>query len=269
MCYYIGEPGSVSGVQDGVNWNAGGIRTMKKAFLIFVAVLAVAAAASWAGNLPPEFTYIIYFQGKDAGRSTTKITETENSYVFESQTVVNTERFNLDLSTKTEVDKLSFLPLNFTYVGERRGEEVSGETKVTGTNATTVVTADGEAYSSTRSSKHPILILEDYVMAHEVVIARAFWEAGAEPTSYSVLFPSMGNVANCEIEKDSELSFESETKETYCVKFIVRLQNSTPFASFYDPERGLPVYLAFPGTDTEVFLDEFFDGKPISRYRSQ
>jgi hypothetical protein len=240
---------------------------MRKILWFLVASLALATSA-WAGDLPPEFTYIFYVQGKDAGKSTTKVSETADSYILETHTVVKTDAFELDLNTRTEVDKQSFLPLNFTYAGSKQGTEISGETTVSGGDVTAVVTAGGNTFTNDRSYEPPILLLEDYDMAHEAVIARAFWEAGAKPADYTVVFPSTGVMTRCEIQKDSELAFESETKETYCLKFVVGLQNSTPFASFFDPERGLPVYLAFPGTATEAFLDEFFDGKPITRYRS-
>jgi hypothetical protein len=242
---------------------------MKKALLIFVVALAATASVSSAGKIPLEFSYIIYVEGKDAGRSTTKVTETDNTYIFESQTVVKTDNFSLDLGTKTEIDKLSFLPISFTYVGENRGNEIAGETKIVGKEAKSVNTADGQEYSSNKSSEQPILILEDFVMAHEVIIARAFWESGENPATFGMLLPSITAMTTVEIEKGSELAFESETKEAYCVKLIISMRNSSPFASFYDPERGIPVYLAFPGTATEVFLNEFFDGKPLSRYRAE
>jgi len=242
---------------------------MKKVLLIFVAALAAMASVSAAGKLPPEFSYIIYVEGKDAGRSTTKVTETDNSFIFESQTVVKTQNFSLDLGTKTVVDKQSFLPLSFTYVGENRGNEIAGETTIVGKEANSLNTAGGEEFSSKQSSEQPIMILEDFIMAHEVIIARAFWESGENPANFGMLLPSMTTMTHVEIEKGSELAFESETNEAYCVKLIISMRNSSPFASFYDPERGMPVYLAFPGTATEVFLDEFYDGKPLSRYRSQ
>jgi hypothetical protein len=248
--------------------NAGGSLAMRKILWFLVASLALATTA-WAGDLPSEFTYIFYVEGKEAGKSTTKVSEMADTYILETHTVVKTGAFDLDLSTRTEVDKQSFLPLNFTYVGEKRGVDISGETTVDGNEATCLVSSGDNSFTSERSSEHPILLLEDYDMAHEAVIARAFWEAGAKPAVYSVVFPSTGVITGCEIQKESELSLESETKETYCVKFVVGLQNSTPFASFFDPKRGLPVYLVFPGTATEAFLDEFYDGRPITRYRSR
>ena len=240
---------------------------MKIVLWISAAILCAASAQSLAGKLPSEFTYIIYFKGKDVGKTTTKVAETAETYVLESQTKVAAEGLELDLNTKTVVDKETFLPVSFTYAGSSQQKTVEGETTIEGNEATCVVGVDGEQFSSSRVSKQPLLLLEEYVMSHEVVLAKAFWESGEDRAEFGLLFPSQANLTSVQISKGSELAFESEKEETYCVKFIVSITNGAPFASYYDPERGLPVYLAFPSSSTEVFLDEFFDGKPLSRYR--
>jgi hypothetical protein len=240
---------------------------MRHALLLSVAVLATAAPARATGGLPPEFSYTVYIEGQVAGSCSTTVTETTDTYVMESQTAVHHRELVVELDSKTVVDKQSFLPRRFSYEGLINGKIVSGETGIEGKNASVVMEQDGERYTASRESKHPILFLEEFVMAHEVVIARAFWESGNDNGRYGLLFPSGSNLTYVDITKSSELAFESETQEAYCVKFIVSIQGSTPFASYYDPERGVPVYLAFPGVATEVFLDEFFEGKPVSRYR--
>lgn len=240
---------------------------MRTVLLITIAILAAAAPSLAGGQLPPEFSYTIYIEGEDAGKCATKVTETDERYVFDTQTVVQTEDINLDLTSKTEVDKQSFLPVRFTFGGRVMDRDVVGETTINGREATCVNMQGDREYTIARASKHDILILEEYVMAHEVVIARAFWESGEDPASFGLLFPSPTNITTIDITKGSELAFESATEEAYCVKLIISLQGGSPFASFYDPERGLPLYLAFPTTATEAFLDEFFDGEPVSRYR--
>jgi hypothetical protein len=240
---------------------------MKRSLLITAVILCSASAQLSAGGLPTEFTYIIYIRGQDAGRSTTKVTEKAETYVLESRTELEIEHFRLELDTRTEIDRTSYLPIKFTYSGSNSQQALEGETTIVGNEATCDVLSGGERFTSSLVSKHPVLLLEEYVMAHEVVIARAFWESGEDPVEYGLLFPSTTNMTTVSISRGSELMFESDTKEAYCVKFIVSLSGGAPFASYFDPERGLPVYLAFPGSNTEVFLDEFFDGKPLSRYR--
>ena len=66
----------------------------------------------------------------------------------------------------------------------------------------------------------------------------------------------------------SEISFESNIKETTCTKIVLTIEGGSGFASYFDEARGLPVYLAFPASNTEVFLDEFFGDEPVTRYRN-
>ena len=240
---------------------------MKRFLMLCIAVLCSSPARLPAGSLPAEFSYIIYVRGQDAGRSTTKVTEKAESFVLESRTELSIEQFSLNLDTRTEIDKKSFLPISFTYKGSNPQQALEGETNIEGYEAICDMKVDDQVYTSSRVSKHPVLLLEEYVIAHEVVIARAFWETGQNSAEYGLLFPSTTNMTSMTISKGSELMFESENKEAYCIKFIVSLSGGSPFASYFDPQRGLPVYLAFPSSNTEVFLDEFFDGKPLSRYR--
>jgi hypothetical protein len=243
---------------------------MKRVLPISLVILAAAATAGLSeAKLPPKFDYIIYVKGKYAGKCSTTVSETAETYVFESHTTVMSGEQNMDLESTTEVDKETFLPVKFTYDGDLRKKVVGGETTIEGREATIITDIDDANYTATRVSKQSILLLEDYVMSHEVVIARAYWASGEDPARFGLLSPSISNLTSMEISKGSELSFESETKEAYCIKLVVSIKGGSAFASYYDPERGLPVYLAFPGTATEVFLDEFFDGKPVSRYREE
>lgn len=241
---------------------------MKITLLIAAALLSLASTGASAGKLPPEFSYTIYVEGQEVGRSVTKVTEETGVYVFNTSTDITFNEFKLSLDTRTVVDSETFLPLRFTYAGDKMGTLLDGETTISGNEATCVTGEHGQSYTSTRTTPHPaVLLFEEYVMDHEVIIARAYWEGGPDTREYGVLYPSTARMSSGSIGKGSELAFESETKEAYCVKLIISLQGGSPYASYYDPERGLPLYMAFPGTSTEVFLDEFFDGNPVSRYR--
>ena len=50
---------------------------------------------------------------------------------------------------------------------------------------------------------------------------------------------------------------------------LIAMGGSNAFASFYDPGRRLPVYIAFPSVAVEVFLDEFYGDTPVSRFREK
>jgi hypothetical protein len=114
-----------------------------------------------------------------------------------------------------------------------------------------------------------VIVLEDYVMSHEVIIANAYVASGANPAEFGLLFPSSGNITPVEITKGSVTALESETQEAICTKLLIAMGGSSAFASFYDPERGLPVYIAFPSVAVEVFLDDFYGDAPVSRFRER
>jgi len=51
-------------------------------------------------------------------------------------------------------------------------------------------------------------------------------------------------------------------------KLLVAIQGGDPFESLIDPERGIPVYIRFPGIGAEVFLNDFYGDNPVSQYPS-
>ena len=53
---------------------------MKRVLLITVAILCAANAQLIAGKLPPEFTYIVYISGQDAGRCRENVSK--DTHVF-------------------------------------------------------------------------------------------------------------------------------------------------------------------------------------------
>jgi len=113
------------------------------------------------------------------------------------------------------------------------------------------------------------LFLEDYVMAHEILIARAHIVDGQMVGTYGLMFPSSFALSSATVQTASKAEIESEDAAVVCDKILVAIQGSDPYACFYDPARGLPVYMAFPQTNVEVFLDDFFGDHPVSRYREK
>jgi hypothetical protein len=240
------------------------------AFFLSIVVATAVSTGAPAVDLPSEFSYTVYVEGKPAGSSSTKVTETPEGYIFETHVLLSRLDYELDINARTEVDKNTFLPLKFEYSGTRRGKEMKGDAVFDGKHVYCAVVENGENFPSSREAKHSeVLVLEDYVMDHEVLLALAFARAEKDPADFGLLLPSLCNVTNVKVTKGSDLALESETQEAICEKFIVLIENSTSFASYYDPKRGLPVYLAFPSTYTEVFLDDFFGDTPISRYRAK
>jgi hypothetical protein len=236
--------------------------------IVLGAIAADAPAAMAKSKLPTEFSYTIYVQGKPVGKSETKVTETAEGYLFESHTSISNETFQLDLTSQTEVDGNSMLPRKFTYSGNHTGQSRAGEAVFEETTVSGFIVENEEEYPYTQRSRIPnILLLEDYVMSHEVLIALAFTLQDEDPAEFGMLFPSAPRLTTVKITKGSDVAIESETEEAICLKFVIQIEGSNPFVSFFHSERNLPVYLAFPTSLTEVFLDDFFHDAPVSRYR--
>ena len=241
---------------------------MRQHVAIVLAALVVIPVAARSGLLPSESSYTIYIHGQPAGQSTLRVTETEDDLVLESASRVHYDQFKLDLKTRTVADKHTFLVKKFNWDGERTGMLIAGEAVVNGQTVDGYMVENGEKAAFKRVSKNPqIIFMEEYVVAHQVLMALAFARSEERTVRYGLLFPSNLNMTDVTLIRGGELSVESETKETICDKYTIEITGSSPFVSYYDTKRKMPVYLAFPTSGTEEFLDEFFGDKPISRWR--
>ncbi len=234
--------------------------------IVLVALVAIPVAAQ-SGLLPLESGYTIYIHGQPAGKSTLRVTETEDDLVMESASLVHYDQFKLDLKTLTVADKQTFLVKKFTWDGERTGMLISGEAVVNGKTVEGFIVENGEKAPFKRVSKNAqIVFMEEYVVAHQVLIALVFARSDERTHRYGLLFPSNLNLTDMTLVKGSQLAIESETKEAICQNYTVEISGSSPFVGCYDAKRKMPVYLAFPMSGTEEFLDEFFGDRPVSRW---
>jgi len=228
---------------------------------LFTGVLA-------AGPLPSEFSYTILKEGKQIGTSASQVESGKNTIVFTTNTQLSFSEFELDINTRTEVDSKTFIVRNITYDGIRMGKIIEGEFVIEGATVDGWTSDDGNQTPYTRNADFPrVLLLEDYVMCHEVIIANAYMATGEDAAEFGLFMPSSGMIVPVKIAAGSVTALESETQEAICTKILVAMGGSSAFASFYDPKRGLPVYLAFPAAMVEVFLDDFYGDTPISRFR--
>jgi hypothetical protein len=104
-------------------------------------------------------------------------------------------------------------------------------------------------------------------MEHEILIARAFLASGAPYfMRFNMVFPSGTHLQTAFIRKETEREFQAGGKAVICHKLRIEMQGSW-FYSFVDKQQELPVYLIFPGTLTECFLESFFGENPKPLYR--
>jgi hypothetical protein len=241
---------------------------MKAAVVLAIVFFLLWAAGADAGELPDNFSYTIIKEGKRVGQTTTNVEIKDGICVFSSVTEVEFGEFALDVTTVTEMDAETFTARKFSYQGIRNEKLVEGEFVIEDKTI--------EGWTQENEFKTPysyvsqfpgVLMLEDYVICHEAMIANAFMAGDNDPARFGLLMPSAGHTSFIEIAKGSVSSLESEISEAICTKLVVSVSGSSPFASYFDPERSLPVYIAFPAALVEVFLDDFWGDAPVSRYR--
>jgi hypothetical protein len=242
---------------------------MRRLSLAFVLVLlAQLPAQVWANTLPEKIGFTIYQRGVEVGRSDITVTETAAELVLESKTTMRFGNETMDLSCRTVADPKTFLVRSFDFFGTKSGTKLDGQMFVEGDSIYGTVMRDNSEKADYRIS--PLkknLFMEDFIMEHEVLLALTHSVSEENPCEYGMMFPATFGLSRASLAFASTLEIESDTKAAVCKKLLVSIQGSEPFASYWDPKRKLPVYMAFPQTNVEVFLDEFFGDSPISRYR--
>jgi hypothetical protein len=244
----------------------------RASILLTLVLLAQLAPQTWANPLPGKIGYTIYARGQEVGHSDITVTRTDDAIIFDTVTRVNFQNDEtLEMRSRTKADPKTYLIRSFSYDGTKAGSELSGEVVAEGDSIYSTFWEDGKERTDYRKNPYGRhLFLEDFVMSHEVLIARAQEATGADmktPIDYGMVFPSTLTILKATVGFASTLEIESDTQAVVCKKLLVGIEGSQPFASYYDPERGLPVYMVFPQTLVEVFLDDFFGDSPITRYR--
>jgi hypothetical protein len=243
---------------------------MRCTFLLAAAVVALGTAAD-AGTprLPESFSYTIFINGQRAGRTEARVTHAEDVISIESKTWVELGQGTIEVSCWTEVDPRTFLVRKVRYQGVNPSALLEGTVEVAGDTVFSSRVDHDEVIQSVEVSRTggPIVI-EDFDMTYQVLLARAMALSDDPVKSFGLAFASTGALLEAKAAFQSEAAVESSTDEAICQMLVVEVTSGTPFASYYDPERGMPVYLAFPAVMTEAFLDAFFGDEPITRWRA-
>jgi hypothetical protein len=231
-------------------------------------VTALPMSGAHAGTLPPKIEYTIYMNGERVGHTTIRTSETADAIVLESNLEAHFSSFDMNLTCRTEADKKTFLVRNFEYQGTKGGMDFKGVFDAVGDSLHFTVTTDSVTKDDYRiAPDERNLVIEDYVFEHQALLALAVLRSGERIQDYGLVFPSAVALTTCTVGDASKASLESDTAELICTKIVVAISGSDPYASYYDPTRHVPVYIAFPQTNVEVFLDEFFGKTPVSNYR--
>jgi len=220
-----------------------------------------------AAKLPEDLSYTIYVKGSPAGKAEIKVSYEGDTITFESTTSVDYGAFKMNARCRTAADAKTGIMRSFRWDGEKNGQKYSGELAYDGKVAKGIVRVDDSVVEEAKSPPaHPVIAFEDYIVEHEILLAHVHAAAGETGLTGSLLLPSAFSFVSVGMRAASEQIIESNIKEAVCRKLLVEMQGGSPWAIYFDDQRGLPVYLAFPSVGTEIFLDEFFGDEPVSRY---
>jgi hypothetical protein len=233
-----------------------------------VAALSLEAGAAAAQPLPGKIGYTVLNQGQRVGHCDITVTTRGNDLVMDSTTDIDFGSGKLHVTCHTVADKTTYLVRSVEWKGVKGDVAYSGNITIDGDSLYgTTVNGETKKTDYLISPNAVNLVLEDYIMDHEVLIARAHLVDGHKVGVFGIMLPSSFALSGCTVTSASKAEIENDETAIVCDKILIAISGSDPFASFYDPTRGVPVYLAFPQTNVEVFLDEFFGDAPVSRYR--
>jgi hypothetical protein len=235
----------------------------------FAAFLLVVAVPAWAQKLPEQITYTIYVQGQKYGQSDIRVSYTDGGeIVLESTTKLSRESIEVELNSRTIADAGTFVVKSYLMTGHHAGKPYQADVVIDGRLIKINQRNPEEYLHDTREARaEPVLVLEDFVIEHHLLMAKAHMTLGEESWGYDIIYPGSSILSTMSVTRASTSVVESNIKETVCTKLVFLAEQSQPYAIYYDPGRGLPVYMAFPAVETEIFLGEFYGDEPVIRWR--
>ena len=239
---------------------------MRNVVPVFLLVLAVAWGTPQAGMFPAEMTYHIYIYDTYAGKDVIKVTEKEDVILFESKSRIEFETYVQDLTCETVVDKKTFAVKSFKFDGLKVDIKIAGDLTVKGDSVYGDLYENDAHFPSGKRLVGFVAFFQNYIVEHQVALCNAVASSKDRYLPFHLLLPSDFAVNSGVAVLASELEVPTLPKPTVCEKYGFSVKNGPPFFGYFDPERRIPVYMDFPGANTEVFLDAAFGESPKTKY---
>jgi hypothetical protein len=233
--------------------------------LLWMPLFVLGLSAQPAHALPKTLGYSFYVKGVPMGRADIKITESSREIVFESETHVLTGTDVIALSSRTVADRKTFNVRDFSYRGTKGNHAVACQAQVRGDSVYGFVEMDGVLKDKhLKMPQAQTLLFEDWVMEHEILLALTQAASPKKTETYGLVFTSSFSPAEVTAGYSGEVLVEAGRRSMTARKLVVIIRGAEPFESHVDPDRGVPVYIRFPQSRTEVFLDEVFGENPVT-----
>jgi len=230
----------------------------------------VCALPAHADPLPKTLGYTFYVRGEPAGRADIKITQGSKQLVFESRTRVLNNFSVLAYTSRTVADPKTYLVRDFRLEGTKGDNPVSCEAHLSADSAYGFVETSGNLVDKRIQMKtSPTVLFEDWLVEHEVLLALTQAHATQRTSTYGVLFPSSFTPADITLGYSGDVLVEAGAKSMTARKLVVIIRGAQPYESRVDPKTGVPVYIRFPESETEIFLDAIFGENPLTYYQPE
>ena len=241
---------------------------MRKTFLATLCVAVLTGGQAASEEFPSQATYLFYVQGALAGKSDIAFTTEGTAYVFASTTEVGLGGSRQSFSCRSEFDKNTLRPRFFRYEGTQDGKDFSGTVRFDADSAKSTRERSGLKTSSRVPWSDASFVFENYVPEHLAVLVRQLAASGRDTQRLSVLLPSQMMLSPGLAAIESEVEIPTRPAPVVCKKYIVSLQNTSPFYLYLHPKQNSLIYMDFPANQTEVFLESAFGNEPKTRYKA-
>lgn len=239
--------------------------SLKTGVLLWAALSVCSLSTHPAHALPKTLGYSFYVKGAPAGRADLKITETPHEIVFESQTRVLTGTDVIALTARTVADPKTYELLDFSYKGTKGNHAVACQAQIEDDEVYGFIEMDGVVKDKRLKMRQKrSFLFEDWLMEHEILLALTQAASPNKTDSYGLVFTSSFSPAEITAGYSGEVLVEAGPKSMTARKLVVIIRGAEPFESHIDPIRGIPVYIRFPQSRTEIFLDEVFGENPLT-----
>jgi hypothetical protein len=232
---------------------------MRYMIACLLGALSIAQGAV-ADPFPHSAKYYVFIQGVYSGTSAFQAREDGKFLLIDAKTRIKFNDEQYELKSHTKLHRKTYKPISFRFEGTKPGQmqfegivklerdTIFGDLKINGEKIPSMMPVQGA----------DVLFFENYEAAHEVVLARAYLEPRKEFKAFVLFYPSDFMKVDTKVTTASEEELEITGGSIVCTKLMVLMTGSVPFYSYLDMNKNIPIYLDFPASSTEYFLDGYF-----------
>lgn len=241
---------------------------MRKIALLLGFTATMAAVTARAEGFPKELVYRFYAGGQYLGKCEIKSGEKDGAYTFDSRSEMRNGEFYQNLECYSEFDKETLAPRYYSYHGTKAGAKVGGSLDFTPGQISGDIEVNGDSFPSKLAVGDHIVLFENYVLEHQTILLATLARSSDPLMRFSIFFPSDFTPAPCVAMVESDVELPLRPKPTVCRKYSVTIQPSETFYGYFDPEQQVAVYMDYPRSSIEIFLESAWGDNPPLKYKT-